>query len=213
MPQRPSLSTLLFVLVLPACAIGGGGRFACPHPDGVTCMSPTAIYRATDDRRHLESPSAASASSGKQRSATASRHPEDALRETPEGGARRAADPGYRVEADGLRLVDADARWSGVELAPETSPYRTAAQVLRIWIAPWEDESGDLHLASRVYTEIEGRRWLVAEPHARQRGTSVMQLVSSPAAARPDPAPPTPAKSPPPAGHPNDGSPVVPVRK
>jgi len=42
-------------------------------------------------------------------------------------------------------------------------PIRTPARVLRIWIAPWEDKSGDLHMASLVYSEIEKRRWVVGE--------------------------------------------------
>jgi hypothetical protein len=124
-------------------------------------------------------------------------------------GPRAGDDPGYRIDADGLRLLDPDERATVVELAPEESPYRTAAQVLRIWIAPWEDEDGDLHLGSRVYTEVEGRRWLVAEPHRRSHGSPVMQWVSSPAVARPGPAPPTPEKSPPPAGHAGDGGAVT----
>jgi conjugal transfer pilus assembly protein TraV len=40
-------------------------------------------------------------------------------------------------------------------------PLRTPAQVMRIWIAPWEDKDGDLHMASLVYSEIEHRRWVV----------------------------------------------------
>ncbi len=210
MPQRPALSTLLIVLALPACAIRGGGRFACPHPAGVTCMSPAAIYRATDDRRHLETDPGRGAPFAAAPPSTTERPPDDAGRGVGADELRRAVDPGYRIAADGLRLVEIGARATAVELAPEETPYRTAAQVLRIWIAPWEDEAGDLHLASRIYTEIEGRRWLVAESPARQRGTTVMQRVFSPAATRPDPPPPTSA---PPSGQPDAGGAMSPARK
>lgn len=40
-------------------------------------------------------------------------------------------------------------------------PIRTPAKVMRIWIAPWEDEDGDLIASGYVYTEIEPRRWQV----------------------------------------------------
>lgn len=38
-------------------------------------------------------------------------------------------------------------------------PIRTQAKVMRIWMAPWEDEDGDLHADGYLYTEIESRRW------------------------------------------------------
>lgn len=40
-------------------------------------------------------------------------------------------------------------------------PIRTPAKVMRIWIAPWEDEDGDLVASGYVYAEIEPRRWQI----------------------------------------------------
>ncbi len=43
---------------------------------------------------------------------------------------------------------------------PDTAlPTRDPAQVMRIWIGPWEDTAGNLHGASHVYTEVIPRRW------------------------------------------------------
>lgn len=42
-------------------------------------------------------------------------------------------------------------------------PIRTQAKVMRIWMAPWEDDDGDLHADGYLYTEIEGRRWNLGE--------------------------------------------------
>lgn len=39
-------------------------------------------------------------------------------------------------------------------------PIRTPAQVMRIWIAPYVDTTGDLMAPGYVYTEIEPRRWI-----------------------------------------------------
>ncbi|WPL23222.1 TraV family lipoprotein [Thiorhodovibrio frisius] len=44
----------------------------------------------------------------------------------------------------------------------ESNPTREPAQVIRIWIAPWEDSAGNLHGASHVFTEVVRRRWSLA---------------------------------------------------
>ena len=41
-------------------------------------------------------------------------------------------------------------------------PIRTPAQVMRIWIAPYEDTAGDLNTPGYVFTEVEARRWVVS---------------------------------------------------
>ena len=45
----------------------------------------------------------------------------------------------------------------------DPTPIRTPAQVMRIWIAPWEDAEGDLMVSNYVYTEIEPRRWMIGK--------------------------------------------------
>lgn len=48
--------------------------------------------------------------------------------------------------------------------AEQSAPIRVPSRVMRIWIAPWEDERGDLNLPGYVFTEIEPRRWEVGVP-------------------------------------------------
>lgn len=38
-------------------------------------------------------------------------------------------------------------------------PIRTQPEVMRIWVAPWQDQDGDLHADGFIYTEIERRKW------------------------------------------------------
>jgi conjugal transfer pilus assembly protein TraV len=45
----------------------------------------------------------------------------------------------------------------------DPTPIRTPAQVMRIWIAPWEDSDGDLMVSNYVYTELEPRRWMIGK--------------------------------------------------
>ena len=53
---------------------------------------------------------------------------------------------------------------SGARIPPNSDPLptREPAQILRIWIAPWEDAAGNLHGASHVFTEIVPSRWRIA---------------------------------------------------
>ncbi len=60
-------------------------------------------------------------------------------------------------------------------------PIRTQAKVMRIWMAPWEDDDGDLHADGYLYTEIESRRWNLGD-HFRSPGTAISPLsVQTPA--------------------------------
>lgn len=45
-------------------------------------------------------------------------------------------------------------------------PIMEPAQVQRIWIAPWQDASGDLNWPSHVFTEVTPRRWHIGEKTA-----------------------------------------------
>lgn len=81
-------------------------------------------------------------------------------------------------------------------------PLRTPSRVMRIWYAPWENESGDLHIAKIVYTEIEARRWTIGEP-VPTRPKDITPLRPAPAAPRaPGSAAPRPAASATPADAP-----------
>ena len=39
------------------------------------------------------------------------------------------------------------------------TPIRSPPRIMRVWIAPFEDANGDLHLTGYLYTEIQPRRW------------------------------------------------------
>ena len=77
-------------------------------------------------------------------------------------------------------------------------PIRLPAQVLRVWIAPWEDAHGDLHAPGYVYTEVVPRRWSLGEPAtatATQRITPLQVQHRSEGTAAPRPSRPAPAES------------------
>ena len=49
--------------------------------------------------------------------------------------------------------------YSALTLPTDSAPIRQSAAVLRIWIAPWENQAGDFMLGSYRYTDITPRRW------------------------------------------------------
>ena len=167
-------TTLLFVAILSALAFPAmaGSKNSCPVPGGVKCMSPTDVYKATNSLDSLEF-----INTPKQ---------EKVLRQ-------QIASGGIVIESDGL-LLQPIAQSTATPPKPKsffsskkpqpttiyveptpvvqnaptptssTEPYRVPAQVMRIWMAPWEDAAGDLHMPSYVFTEVKSRRWSVADP-------------------------------------------------
>jgi conjugal transfer pilus assembly protein TraV len=66
------------------------------------------------------------------------------------------------VRADAIVPFPRHAR-QPVPKIEDPTPIRTPAQVMRIWIAPWEDSDGDLMVSGYVYTELEPRRWMIGK--------------------------------------------------
>jgi len=60
---------------------------------------------------------------------------------------------------------------SPVPRIEDPTPIRTPSQVMRIWIAPWEDAEGDLNVSGYVYTELEPRRWMIGKPGSASHPT------------------------------------------
>lgn len=61
-------------------------------------------------------------------------------------------------------------------------PIRTPEKLMQIWIGPWEDSQGSLHMPTVIYTEIENRKWVIGErtvdPQARLTPLDVRSRVS-----------------------------------
>jgi conjugal transfer pilus assembly protein TraV len=69
-------------------------------------------------------------------------------------------------------------------------PVRTPAVVMRVWVAPYEDKHGDLHLAGLIFTEIERRTWEIGAP-----GGGAPSNLKYPLAARTSQSPPSTGKA------------------
>ncbi|MGH8159237.1 MAG: type IV conjugative transfer system lipoprotein TraV [Rhodanobacter sp.] len=126
-------------LALSGC-IFGKTKYECPAPTGAACMPVNRLYSLTNE------PGQAGIDS-----------------------ATGAVEPGHSKK----RKVVADAP---IDVGPQMSahvapvpqpgdvvPIRAPARVMRIWVAPWQDENGDLHAASRMFVEIEPQRWAMGQ--------------------------------------------------
>lgn len=142
----------------------GNSDFACPGmPDGVKCMSTMDVYAATNDggvplpmRGGKEGDSSSSDGSGMQQ------------KDWPGG-----IDP----------VRDSVSAYVAPRLPDKPVPVRTPAEVMRIWVAPWEDTNGDLNVSGYLYTEVQARRWVLGDPAPSSNP------VLSPLTVRPAPKP------------------------
>jgi len=68
----------------------------------------------------------------------------------------------------------------------DPTPIRTPSQVMRIWIAPWEDAEGDLMVSNYVYTELEPRRWMIGKAAPTTNSSLIpLQIEQRPSEKRP----------------------------
>lgn len=151
------LLPILLATSLVGCATpGASSRRACGVPDGAPCMSVPEVYRATEHADRVTKQSEARANY--------TRPPTTTL----------------MIEGESLVLADQPQGVSfPVETPPDTVPLRTQARVMRIWVAPWTDAGGDLHMGGHLYTEIEPRKWAVGNT-APTAFSSIQPFQSSP---------------------------------
>ncbi|MGN1149681.1 MAG: type IV conjugative transfer system lipoprotein TraV [Sutterella sp.] len=68
------------------------------------------------------------------------------------------------IQDDGDEVIN---NYVAPALPDNPVPIRTPSQVMRLWVAPYVDVTGDLIAPGFVYTEIEPRRWIYPEDEAQ----------------------------------------------
>lgn len=58
---------------------------------------------------------------------------------------------------------------------PDTVPLRTPPEILRVWIAPWEDANGALHGGNYIYLVVNSGKWIMGNG-AVQEGENIIPL-------------------------------------
>lgn len=135
--------------ILPGCASLGFGNdeYACPGPNGVRCKSAREIYADTNSADIVEG-----------------REPENYTESEPAGSEQwylNENPPPASSKKDNKRIevVRRNIDLINLPKVDTPRPIRTPSQVMRIWVAPWEDKDTDLVWAQLIYTEVEKRKW------------------------------------------------------
>lgn len=187
MLSKTPLMVVASAIALSGCAsvfnTASNSDFSCPGmPQGVVCKTPTAVYKSTHGelkKTDYDLPL------GEGEAVAPDKVPSSLLSDnaSPSAKERRPTVP--------LPGVATGATVSGVTSAAlgglpngYARPVREAAQVMRIWIAPWVDKNDDLHFPTYVFTEVQARKWAVGKPEFAGRGAVIPYkvLTGTPAA-------------------------------
>ncbi|WP_395756368.1 type IV conjugative transfer system lipoprotein TraV [Edwardsiella ictaluri] len=119
----------------------GSDEYGCPGmPNGVQCMSARDVYASTNDGNVPR--------------------PMKQEEGEPKANSKGSSNVSASSPKSGDPVIDT---YVAPRLPDRPIPIRTPAQVMRIWVAPWEDTNGDLIVTGYVYTEIEPRRWVIGD--------------------------------------------------
>jgi conjugal transfer pilus assembly protein TraV len=147
--------TAVAAIVQGCASIGSytNGEYGCTgQPDGVLCTDVQTVYELTDGDDYVD------------RINELRRAQNDDGGSAPEEDADPAASRVPGADPNGARGV-AQLNVRGV--VPKTVrgvvPLRTPAEVMRVYVRPWETKDGDLYVPGYIYTEIEARRWLIGD--------------------------------------------------
>lgn len=209
------IAAVAFVLLaLNGCASFTSDKFACPAPDGFACMNPVEVYEATNDINSVDEEAKKLSGKGKrnrrekqaQTIIVQAPSPVDAPAAQPVVvGPDRCCAPvlaGIQMgQNDSLSLARPESPIAA-SLAdavvmnrtasnanryeiPEGNAYRSEARIMRIYVAPWEDEEGDLHMGGHIYSEIEPRKWRIGQ-RASDESMNTFSLLKGQVAEDPD---------------------------
>ncbi|MBX2807140.1 MAG: TraV family lipoprotein [Cellvibrionaceae bacterium] len=137
------------LVLLSACATYGDKEYGCNGlPEGVRCTASRDLYGMTDGGQAAVSTHVG----GEQTHSRDGKHSNTGTATNTQTVMATHKDP----------VVDT---FVTPRLPDRPVPIRTPAQVMRIWVATWEDEkTGALIVPGYIYTEIEPRRWVIGKP-------------------------------------------------
>jgi type IV conjugative transfer system lipoprotein TraV len=150
-PTFVPIVVLLMGGVLSACAV----KYGCPAPDGVSCKPISEVYR--DGETLKDGGARLEASSLKPQTSNAP-----------------APDP--RTSVSSVQPLDASSLHPQTSSAHASVPLRSAPKILRVWVAPWIDEDGDLHQENFLYLVVDQGTWAMGLPEIKAEPLS-MQLI------------------------------------
>lgn len=106
--------------------------------------------------------------------------------------------------------TETPARHGAASITPGSSTtaagaaIRSAARILRLWVAPWEDSDGDLHEGALVHVIVDTGRWLIE--HVRPAGRTRIDGATPPVTTTRDTQPAARETPPSPSSLPSPGA-------
>ena len=168
-----TITAISVAVIVSGCSVfGGSSAPTCPVADeGVRCLSAREVYAKTHTADTV------APNRDKDGNPIGSTPPEKSSFLSSLFGSDT---PGQAATAEeenpSLRAI-APAPVMAMPAVDKPLPVRTQAKVMRIWIAPWEDEGRDLVVGGYVFSEIEGRAWTLGEEQiARVRAQAIDPL-------------------------------------
>ena len=134
-------------IVLTGCAnmsgLDASSSFSCKAAPGVTCQSISGV----EQNAHAGN-------------LPFQRAPET---ETPTADAAAKSEPAEAKKVPAYESAEKKGKVSPKDMSAAYSgmPVRQPPLVLRIWMAPYEDDAGDLHDQSYLYTMVHSGKWMI----------------------------------------------------
>lgn len=142
------LAMLISLALIAGCAATGQPDFSCSGPTpGISCLPAMDAYELTNDPELYEEVMTE-------------------LKRLSKLGEK--VDPKLvvaRIRASRTPKMDVSKAMAAPVRMP--LPVLRPAHVIRIWISPWVDQKGDLHMPGLVFSEITPRRWNFGESEVK----------------------------------------------
>lgn len=164
--------SLPFILLTLSC---GNPKYGCPYGEGVTCKSVSRVYEESlsgelEKEKEIKKRLMEIEESQKPRKLGVRDQGLGVL----DSGLVNTQKPTPNTQSPITQsLTFNPARKSE---KPEVVPLRTPPEILRIWIAPWEDSTGALHSGSYIYLVVDSGKWILGTKDVIEGMESVIPL-------------------------------------
>jgi conjugal transfer pilus assembly protein TraV len=175
---RASLCTFAAVaslLILSGCGslsgIGGTSSLSCPLPDGALCKPIAEVYKMPLNKPVSQTVAAGQSSSGQSTNGTLGTLGTLVVAGNEADATSVVTAPSAQVltvqradlpTAPGLTKYEPALVATASRVAPSSGvPVRSEAKMLRVWIAPYEDDEGALRDHGYLYVMVDPGRWQV----------------------------------------------------
>jgi conjugal transfer pilus assembly protein TraV len=132
-------------------------KFACSAPDGVTCMSVSGIYANAKANNLPGMHKREDLADGKEQDSKSREGKPTVLTEA------RTVARNYNDPENTVSLASVTPKTSPKSMSAPNSgaPVRTPERILRVWLAPFEDQEGDLHDQKYFYVTVNSGAWTI----------------------------------------------------